>query len=207
MERIKKAGVSLGALVVIFLLLGIASMTNNFSMKRTGGQIIEPWNPTQGMFQQTYVPIAGQAGQLPRAVQPWLATEPSTEAAALTPQETQFFINGIMIPGISVGEIQIPDDKIRTYEGKFGPYPYNPTQNILIKICSQNQYESDAPTCEQITSVAWVENYVVFGYANEHDEYIGYYPRRRYTAYYEVLTKDGQELAKSNVGRVMLTYT
>ena len=203
MERIKKVGVSLSALVLIFLLLGMASTLNNFSMTRTGGQIIEPWMPSPGMFQQTNVPVAGQAGQLPKPVQPWLPTT----AEPLVPQDVQFFINGIMIPKMSTGEIQLRDDKIRTYEGKFGPYPYNPSQNLIIKICSQNRYASDAPTCEQITSVAFIENYVVFGYANEHDEYIGYYPRRQYTAYYEVLAKNGQVLAKSNSGKVRLMYT
>ena len=205
MERIKKVGVSASALVIIFLLLGVASMTTNFSMKRTGGQVIEPLVPVPGMFKQQTVPIAGKAGQMPSAVQPWL---PPTGEEALKPANIQFFINGIMIPAVSAGEIQLRDDKIRTYEGKFGPYPYNPSQNLLIKICSQNRYESDAPTCEQITSTAFIENYMVFGYANEPDEYIGYYPRKpTYTAYYEVLNKDGQVLAKSNVGSVRLIYT
>jgi hypothetical protein len=155
------------------------------------------------LFKQTSVPV-GKAAQFQIPGQPWLDDKSDVERA-LTPQSVQFYINGIFVPQISLSEIQLREDKIRTYEGKFGPYPYNPSDNIIIKICSQNRFESDSPTCEQITSISYIENYVVFGYANKHDEYIGYYPRRNFVAYYEIFTKEGQFLARSNKGKVMLT--
>lgn len=204
MKRLKKVGVSASALIIIFLLLGVASVTNNFTQRNTGAQIIEPWLPTPGLFGGKSTAVGG-ASQFLKPNQPWLPQD--SEAEALKPKYIQFFVNGIMIPEVLRGEIQLPDNKIRTYEGKFGPYPYNPSQNLIIKICSQNRYESDAPSCEQITSVAWIENNVVFGYANKYDEYIGYYPRRQYNAYYEVFDKDGKLLAKSNTAKIRLTYT
>lgn len=203
MKRLKKVGVSLSALILIFLLLGVASTTNNYSAKRTGFQIIEPWTPSPGLFKQISVPL-GKAAEFQIPGQPWL-DEKNTEEESLTPKNVQYFINGILVPKMSIGEIQLRDDKIRTYEGKFGPYPYNPSQNILIKICAQNKYESDPPTCEQLTSISYIDKYVVFGYANKHDEYIGYYPRRQFTTYFEVYSNDGKLLSKSNVGKVRLT--
>lgn len=198
MERIKKVGVSAGALIIIFVLLSVASVTHN--MNKTGAQVIEPWTPIPGMFGGTKASV-GQAISYPQQIE-----TKSSQDQALTPKNIQYYINGIMIPKVSAGEIQLKDDKIRTYEGKFGPYPYSPVQNLVIKICAQNRYESDAPTCEQITSVAFIDGYVVFGYANKPDEYIGYYPRRQFTTYFEVYSKDGTLLSKSNTGKVRLSY-
>ena len=202
MERIKKAGVGLSALITIFLLLGVASTMNSFSQRRTGEQVIEPWQPAQGLFGSNTVPAIGQATQYPGTIQPWL----SAKEEPLRPKEVQFFVQGTMIPKMTTGELQLYDDKIRSYEGKFGPYAFNPLQDLQIRLCSQNRYETDAPTCEKVTSTAYINGYVVFGYANKPDEYIGYYPRRKYTAYYEVLTKDGRVIARSNTAHIRLLY-
>ncbi len=205
MERIKKVGVSVAALLMIFVLLGIAATTGNFLEKRTGYQIITPWTPPAGIFGQKSIsiPSAGQAGLMPYTEQP---TQTAAEKA-LTPEDMQYYVNGIFIPKPMIGEIQLSKDIMRTYEGKFGPYPFNPMESLVIKICSQNIYESDPPTCEQIISTSFINQYIVFGYANDYDEYIGYYPREKFTTYFEVYTKDGKFLKKSNVGKVRMVYS
>ncbi len=201
MQRVKKVGVTSGALIVIILLLGIASTSDSFLGKRTGQQIIEAWEPIPGLFGTQQIVSVGQAGTLPGVYELPMQTEVQK---ALMPNDIQFYVQGIFTPSTMYGEIQLYDDIIRTYEGKFGPYPYDPVENLVIKMCAQNQYESDPPTCEQIITTAFIEGYVVFGYANKYDEYIGYYPRDKYTAFFEIYTKDGEFLSKSNVAKVRL---
>ena len=200
MKRIKKVGVSVGALMVIFLLLGIATVTDDYVSSNTGYQIIESWAPSSGIFGQTAIPMAGRA----------YVEQPAYESPlkkAFTPKDVQFYINTIFIPQSMVGDIQLPDNRIRSYEGKFGPYQYDPRTELRVKICSQNRYQSDPPACEELGNLALVNGYVVFGYANMHDEYIGYMPRTQYTAYFEVFSQDGTFLAKSNTAHIRLSPT
>ena len=91
MKRIKKVGVSLGALMIIFLLLGIASVTDDYVSSNTGYQIMEGWSPSPGIFGQTAIPTAGRAYLEQPAYQTPLQK-------AFTPKEVQFYLNSIFIP-------------------------------------------------------------------------------------------------------------
>jgi len=200
MKRIKKIGVSASALLVIFLLLGIATVTNNYTSSNAGYQILEAWSPSPNTFGQTSIPMAGRS----YLEQPVYQTPLQK---AFTPKDVQFYINTIFIPQSMPGDIQLPDNRIRSYEGKFGPYNFDPREELRVKICSQNRYQSDSPACEELGNLALINGYVVFGYANKYDEYIGYMPRTQYTAYYEVYSKTGMFLAKSNTAHIRLSPT
>ncbi len=120
------------------------------------------------------------------------------------PQDVNFWVNEILVPKTSLYEgqqfIPIKEGDIKTFAGSFGPYYYDPSDHIKIKLCAQLKNYEVGETCE-IVPFSFREKYVTFVKGYQHDEFIAGFAAKDYKVWYDVFVGDTR-IAASNVAIV-----
>ena len=117
----------------------------------------------------------------------------------LLPGYIEFAVNRIIVPPLGAYPfLPIRIDRPRTFDGKFGPYSKDPTDELEVVLCSYAyKYENQVLACDR-PRLSFIDNYVVWGLGYAEDEYIGGQAIRDFGAAYTIKSKTHGELARSN---------
>ena len=140
---------------------------------------------------------AGQAFE-----KPTLTIQPTLEQGqmpkdSLIPTDIQFYVDRIPVYApMQTSFIPLYYDDMKTFSGKFGPYPFDPRNFIGVKLCSFPKTFPDMLNCETV-SLNYANGYVHFARGYDPDEYIGRQALKNYGALYYIVSSEYGNIAQS----------
>lgn len=167
-----------------------------------GAAIKQPWAiyvPNAIDIRNLIIPNLGLAIERPA-----MPGAPPEEAKYM-PSQMEFYVDSIIVPPVqSYDFLPLPQDDMRTFSGKFGPYPEDYRNMLYVELCSFVLSQPEMFACEKIRDTNFRQGYITFARGYDFDEYIAGLAMRNFGAYYEVKSPEFGTIAKSNVARINL---
>lgn len=167
------------------------------------GQVVkQPWAiyvPNAIDIRNLIIPKVGFAVEKP--AMPKLPDD----KAKLIPGFMSFYVNTILVPADqSYNFLPLKKDDMRTFSGKFGPYPEDYSDLLTVELCSFVSSQPEMIACEKVRDLNYIDGYLTFARGYDWDEYIGGMAMRNFGAFYRVKSQEFGEIAKSNSAVVEL---
>ncbi|MBW2994603.1 hypothetical protein KY315_04255 [Candidatus Woesearchaeota archaeon] len=125
--------------------------------------------------------------------------------AKYIPSQMEFYVDSIIVPEHQAYDfLPIPKDDMRTFSGKFGPYPEDYRNSIYVELCAFVLSQPEMEACEKMRDTTFRRGYISFARGYDWDEYIASLGMRNFGAYYKVMSPEFGEIAKSNVAKINL---
>ena len=167
-----------------------------------GAAIKQPWAiyvPNAIDIRNLIIPSLGVA--IERPAMPGMPPE----EAKYIPSQMYFFVDSIIVPEVQAYNfLPLPQDDMRTFSGKFGPYPEDYSDLLTVELCSFVSSQPEMIACEKVRDLNYIDGYITFARGYDWDEYIGGMAMRNFGAFYRVKSPEFGEIAKSNSAVVEL---
>ena len=125
----------------------------------------------------------------------------------LVPANMEFYVNTIQVPAMAdYSFLPIQRDRIRTFSGKFGPYPEDFRKYMYVELCSFVESQPEMFVCEKIRDLNYVDGFMTFARGYDYDEYIAGMAMRNFGAYYTVNSGEFGQITVSNKAIINLVY-
>lgn len=144
------------------------------------------------------IPGAGQAIQ--REMPSMTAAGEIPDWSILRPVNVEFYVDSIMIPSMmnEYNFLPLKEDKMRSFSGKFGPYPEDYRKFLYVELCSYVLSQPEMFGCEKIRDLNFADGYIAFARGYDYDEFIASLAMRNFGAYYVVQSTEFGPVATSN---------
>lgn len=183
-------------LFIFVSLLGFGLLAGSLYLISTGQFVLLPIEDFS-LFDLGPGMNAGQAYEQPILTPQPTLTEGQMPKDSLIPTDIQFYVNRIPVYGpMQTAFIPLYEDDLKTFSGKFGPYPFDPRKFIGVKLCSFPKTFPDMLNCESV-SLNYANGYAHFARGYPCDEYIARQALKNYGALYYVVSPAYGNLAQS----------
>ncbi len=118
----------------------------------------------------------------------------------LVPLNVEFYVDSIMVPPMmnEYNFLPLKKDDMRSFSGKFGPYPEDCRKLIYVELCSYVLSQPEMFGCEKIRDLNYIDGYMTFARGYDYDEFIAGLAMRNFGAYYVVQSAEFGPVATSN---------
>jgi len=179
---------------------GFVLMLSGILSVNTGMPILVQMNEVE-WFTLPSTMTYGQAYEQPIYEMP--SAQGTIPTSALEPAEIDFYVNKLIIPQVMASAFIPIRNDINTYSGRFGPYSFDPRQQIAVKLCSFPTTNAQMINCETVP-LNYANNYVYFARGYAEDEYIARQALKNFGALYFIISPEQGTIAQSNTAIIKL---